>query len=293
MIRTIRKFFSALLLLFLIQNSSANIRIAVSIFPVYDILHQIAPDVETILVIPPGANPHTYEPLPSIIRSLQNIQMFIGIEKQFDGWIESIVDNKTKILYLSLVSDELPHAEKKIALSQVEQENFNPHIWLSITHAKTMVHKITDSLCKLDPINSQIYKENSRSYSSELEQLDKKFNALFSDVKTRKFIQWHAAWDYFAADYHLQIIGTIEHGHGDTPSVRGFQSLIRKAKDQKVRTIVIGLNVDNATAVSLSNEINGHLVRLDTMGNPDITERAGYVQMMNFNARVLYMALND
>jgi len=45
------------------QNSGTTI--AVSIFTVYDIVKNISGDrVRTIHVIPAGANPHTYEPLP-------------------------------------------------------------------------------------------------------------------------------------------------------------------------------------------------------------------------------------
>jgi len=287
MIRSARTGLFSLLLFLYIQNTTANPRIAVSIYPVFDLMNQIAGDqAETILVIPPGANPHTYEPVPSVIRSLQHINLFIGIEEHFDGWIKSFISEDTESIYLSdllELNDSDHHTH----------DTPNPHIWLSISHARTITEIILETLCRLDSANVHFYKQNFQSLQSKLTRLDNKFHLLFSDVPNRCFIQWHAAWNYFASDYGLVIIGTIEHGHGDTPSVRDFQMLVQNAKKYHTGTIVIGLNADNTTAVSLANEIGGNIIRLDTIGDPNIPERAGYLEMMNFNASALHQALTQ
>jgi len=55
---------------------------ALSIFPLYDIARNIAGEEAGVLfVIPAGADPHTFEPLPSIAEKLQNARLFIGVSK--------------------------------------------------------------------------------------------------------------------------------------------------------------------------------------------------------------------
>jgi zinc transport system substrate-binding protein len=61
--------------------------IAVSIYPLYDIVHIIVDtNMQVIYTIPAGANPHTYEPTPAAVDNLSKCTAFIGITGEFDAW---------------------------------------------------------------------------------------------------------------------------------------------------------------------------------------------------------------
>ncbi len=48
---------------------------AATIFPLYDIARHVAgPVVDVLLILPPGASPHTFEPTPSRVRALAGAQ---------------------------------------------------------------------------------------------------------------------------------------------------------------------------------------------------------------------------
>ena len=53
----------------------------------------------------------------------------------------------------------------------------------------------------------------------------------------------------------------------------------------------IGLNMENPVAQTLADEINGQLVRLDAIGDPDHESRSTYLNTMEFNFKSLYEAL--
>ena len=129
--------------------------------------------------------------------------------------------------------------------------------------------------------------------STELAQLDSEIESALSQVATRSFIQWHPAWDYFADDYGLKIIGTLEQGHGDEPSVKDMNDLVRKGRRGDVKTIIIGLGVESKAAQALAREISGRIVRLDTMGDPENPKKSSYIAMMKDNVRLLAAALNE
>jgi zinc transport system substrate-binding protein len=253
------------------------IRVATSIYPICDITQRIAGDrAEVFFVVPIGANPHTYEPNPSAVKNLQGVNLFIGVFGDFDGWVEKFLGGSTAIRYL----------KEKV-------DSGNPHIWLSVRRAKVLAERIADYLAERDPGNKTHYRENLKSFLRELEGVDETLVALFKGVKNRKFIQWHPAWDYLAEDYGLEIIGTIQSGHGDKPTIRRFRNLIDMARREKVRVVVIGLRHQSKTAETLIGEIDGMLVRLDTIGDPGIREKSGYIALMYHNAKILAGALNE
>jgi len=283
------------------QNASISkdVQVATSIFPISDIAKNIAGNkAEVFFVVPDGANPHTYEPVPSVVKKLQHVDLFLGIHPDFDGWIEDYLPEKAKLTFLNRTfyeddytnHDHSQHDDYEYEKSHQHREN--PHIWLSVRNAKRIAERITLEFASLDEKNHSQYERNMNSYLNELDRLDDKIAALFETVKMKMFIQYHPAWDFFAKDYGLDIVGTIESGHGDEPSVRELKSLIDKAKEEQVKVIVIGLNLESKAAEVLKREIDGVLVRLDSIGSPKLPERSNFLEMMTRNAKILADALN-
>lgn len=259
-----------------------TITIATSIFPIYDITKNIADDkMDVFFVIPIGANPHTYEPIPSTVKKLRNIRLFIGVHNELDGWIKHYLTEQTIIKFLE---EEQEHEDEG-------HYHSNPHIWLTVKGAKKLAVNIADYFSDIDAKNAHYYKENLHTYLKELDALDKKIAALFENIKNKKFIQWHPAWDFMAEDYGLEIVGCIEKGHGYEPSIKEFENLMDKARNEKAKVIVIGLNVESKATEALAREIDGMLVRLDSIGDPKVKEKSSYTQLMYYNANILSESL--
>jgi len=269
---------------------SPNLRVAVSIFPLYDLVRQVAgPEVDVLCLMPPGANPHTFTPRPSDMARLEGVDLFIAVSPNFDGWAADHLPPSTKRLFLADVddhSDELAHEHGHDHAHGHGGDN--PHIWLSLHRAAALTGRIAKGLTAA---GAQIDPAQKQRFLTQVDSLHQNFKALFSAVDNKLFFQWHPAWDYFAADYGLHIAGTLEQGHGDTPSVRAMQTLINTAKTHRIQTVVVGLNIENQAAEALAHEINGAVLRLDTMGNPDIPQRSTYLKLMADNAEKLASAL--
>ena len=169
--------------------------------------------------------------------------------------------------------------------------NVNPHIWLSVREAVRIVHNVEKWLVRIDPAGRVEYERNTTRTVSRLDSLDRTIIKLMQPIPNKKFIQWHAAWDRFAADYGLQIIGTLQEGHGREITLKTFQALIRTARREQVGVVVIGINQQDPAVNPLVEEIQGILVRLDTLGNPDRSDRNTYNRFMLRNATLLAQAL--
>ncbi len=269
------------------SGSKKNV-VATSIFPLYDIIQNIIEErADVFFIIPIGANPHTYEPIPSVVKRLQDIDMFIGLHRDLDNWIEEYLSEQTSMKYLNDHEKEDPEEHNR------RHRETNPHIWLTVKGAKKLAERITEYVSDLMPDHAPHYKKNLEEYLQRLDDLDRDIFSLFENVKNKKFIQWHPAWDYFAKDYGLEIVGTIEYGHGDKPSIKEFKALVEKARKENVKVIVIGLNLESRATEALRREIDGTLVRLDSIGDPEDKEKNSYIQLMMYNAKKLAEALNQ
>ncbi|HHS13533.1 MAG TPA: zinc ABC transporter substrate-binding protein [bacterium] len=257
--------------------------IATSIFPIADVTARLAgPEAEVFFVIPPGANPHSYEPVPSDVRRLQKVDLFIGVHPEFDGWIRRFLP--PRVLTINLIEPEHGHAAEN-------EDGHNPHIWLSVKRMRRLLPELTRQLCQADSQAAERIKEAGRVYADSLDRLDRSIHDLMSGVQDRPFIQWHPAWTFFARDYGLSLAGSIQRGHGHEPSLKSFEQLTSEAREKGVRLIVIGLNLESRAVEALAREIGADVLQLDNLGDPEIPERSSYIRLMRYNAERLASAL--
>lgn len=260
------------------RPASTGIRIAVSVFPLYDIARNICGDRgSAFLVIPAGADPHSFEPRPSIARDLQDTALFVGVAREFDGWVERYLPSSAARIYLIETKQGGPDP--------------NPHIWLSVKKARVIAAAMARRMGAVDPGNSGYYLDNLKAYEKRLDALDKSIADLFMSKKKKSFIQWHEAWDYFAADYGLTIAGTVQREGSEKASVRSMKEIVDRARRDGVTAIVVGLSSEERTARVLAGEIKGDIVRLDGTGDPASADRSTYLDVMKYNAETLAKAL--
>lgn len=277
--------------------------IVTSILPLQNIVGQIGGKSFNIeVLVPAGANPHTYEPPPSVLRLLQGVKLFVGVHPEFDGWILPLLPPDTKILFLHPDYQTFNNHEHPAHDHEVEKDHehgrigdtpFNPHFWLSPRTVKRSLPAISRHLAELLPDSGIVFNQKASRFASRLDSLDLAIAGKFKDLSEKRFVQWHAAWDGFADDYDLNIIGTLHYGHGDEPALRSFGNLVKKARTHNVRIVVIGLNAESKTVLSFIREIDGKLIRLDTLGDPDNPDRSTYIRLLANNATILADALGN
>ncbi len=67
-------------------------RVAVSIFPLWDIAKRIGGDrLDVVLVLPPGRSEHSYDPTPKEMAQVAKSKLGLSVGLGMDGWLEKIV----------------------------------------------------------------------------------------------------------------------------------------------------------------------------------------------------------
>jgi zinc transport system substrate-binding protein len=236
--------------------------VAVTILPQAGFVEAIGGDrIEVVVMVPPGADPHTYEATPDQMTRLSNAKMYarVGSPIEFElTWMDKLIAVNKSMLVVD--------CSKGINLTESQdpdEPGLDPHIWLSVKNAKIMVRNICDGLVQVDAANKAYYEENCATYLEKLTELDNALAADLSGVGNRSFIVFHPAFGYFARDYNLTQIGVEQ--EGKEPDADYIVRLIKEAKEQDIRVVFVSPQYSTKSAEVIAREIGGKVVIIDPL----------------------------
>ncbi len=270
--------------------ADAPLQVSVSIPPQKYFVERIGGDlVRTTVMVPPGADPHTYEPKPSQLRGLSGSRIYFSIGAPFeDAWLARIVAAAGPSLSVvpmhkgvtllpaaaPLHNDEAEHAEGKEHHEDHhahadghghDHGTTDPHVWLSPMLVRHMSLAIRDALAKADPAHAATYRANYDRFAADIDAMDKKFADLFAALPQdrRRFLVFHPSWNYFAHNYGLTEL-SIE-VEGREPSPRQLRAIIDLARRERITTIFVQPQFSRRAAQTIATEIGARLVDADPL----------------------------
>jgi len=248
------------------STPSDRIKVAATIAPLADLVKAVGGDrVDVTVVVPPGAEPHTFEPTPSLMVQLSQADLYVMNGAGLEFWMDQLLQSSGN---LRIVDSSLG-----IELLQEDGKETNPHIWLSLRNAAIQVENICSGLSDLDPDSRDYYIQNREDYLSKLHALDEQFNRSFSNVSTPVFIVHHPAWSYFARDYSLEQIPLLE--EEKEPGPRYLSQVIDLARERNITTVFVEPQFNPKAAEVIAREMSARLISLDPLA-PDYLENMRY-----------------
>ena len=247
-----------------------EILIAVSILPQVEFAKQIAGqiNIQTMVMIPPGANPSTYELTPGQMKKLNRVKVYFKVGTKFpfeQVWLLKIIDLNPDMLIVDCskgiitMSGEEEHSSGKSHHTHGQ----DPHIWCSPVNARIMVDNMVEGFIAVDPKHKSEYKKNAKTYKRQLDEINSEIIKLFQSKTNRKFIIFHPAWGYFAREYNLiQMPIEIE---GKEPGVSDLRKLINMAKHEGLNTVFASPQFNAESAKIIAAEIGGSVVFIDPL----------------------------
>jgi zinc transport system substrate-binding protein len=272
-------FLSSFLILILFglptQNSIAakKIRVVTSVFPLFDFAQAVLGERgEVSLLLPPGAETHTWQPRPSDIIRLSSADLFVYIGADLEPWLgdllKSVKNPGLRVLEASrgipLIDEEgtvhegHERAGEGILLSEQEHEHGarDPHIWLDFKIDQIIVDKIATALSEIDPEGSLIFKKNASAYKERLKGLDQKFRDGLNDCEHRIVILGgHAAFGYLARSYNLRQISIYGLSPDSRPTPKKLVEVVELAKKYRIKVIFFEVYVRDELAKVLAEEV--------------------------------------
>ena len=161
------------------DDESNKIVIIVTIAPQKEFVERVGGDkVKVAVMVPAGANLHTYEPTSSQLREVARSRIYaeVGSGVEFEiAWMEKLMSNNKDMLIVNCSNG-------------IEKMGGDPHIWTSPVNARIMVENICDGLIRIDPDNEDYYLGNKNDYQSELDALDEYIRFKTGGFKDKVFM---------------------------------------------------------------------------------------------------------
>lgn len=285
--------FSALALLaavplaFASESPAPRLKVAASIFSLADMARQIGGDqVEVATILPSGGNPHTFEFSPGKIGELEGVAIVFAVGHGFDDWLHPAGESfgGARIVIVDSGVDLITDGSEAVIVDGTA----DPHYWLSLRNARQIAENIAEELGPLVS-EKETVEANLKRYLEKLSQADLEIKALFSGLSRRKVVTAHNAWAYFARDYGLEILGSLEsRGHGE-PTPKHLTELGRQIQREKIRALLVQPQIPRDIIRAFAEDFHLEIYELDPVEAP--REGEGYTDVMLRNARIIKQAL--
>ena len=209
-----------------------------------EFVNQIGGDsINLTVLMPPEANPHTYEPAPQDAGTIADADLvfYTGLMYEPAPLIELLENSVCGSEALAEVGESVfpiefkegghddhhdDHGEKGHDDHDEEGHDdhddhggheghghgaYDPHFWFDPNRVAYAAEFIESKLVQFDPSNSANYEAAGEAYVSELKSLTSQVSQLISSVpsQNRKLITTHESLGYLEAKFGLEVLSTI------------------------------------------------------------------------------------
>ncbi|MDR9755940.1 MAG: metal ABC transporter substrate-binding protein [Thermacetogeniaceae bacterium] len=297
------------------EDGESKLQVAVTIYPLAEFARGIVGDRAAVTqIIPPGSEPHHWEPAPSDMKTIYETDVFIYHGAGMEIWVEKILPElkgqKVKVIkateglpLLSFAEEEqlgvtnFLRANRSEGLQDGEHEGeFDPHVWLDPVLAKDIVSFMAEEIAAVDSENADYYLHNAQLLFDKLDQLDKEYTTAVSQFQNRDIVVSHAAFGYLAYRYGLCQIPVLGITPEQEPDAATLARVIDFSRQQNVKYIFYEATSSPRIAETIAQEIGVETMVLNPIGaltQEDIKNGYDYFDLMHQNLENLKKVLAE
>ena len=235
------------------QEDDGKLHVVATIFPAYDFARAAGgDDADVTLLLPPGAESHSYEPTPADILAVQECDLFIYLGGESDAWVDTILDSVERtgatlrmVDCVDLLEEETVegmqeepgHDHEDHDLGEVKE--IDEHVWTSPVNAAAITRTIGDTLAELDrPAERRIRSVPRRMPGRSVSWI--RTSGTFFATAPRKTIVFGDRFPirYFAEEYDLDYYAAFPGCSTQTePSAATIAFLTEKVEAEQIPTV--------------------------------------------------------
>ncbi|HTW91648.1 MAG TPA: zinc ABC transporter substrate-binding protein [bacterium] len=247
-----------------------KVKVVTTLFPLYDMARSIGADqAEVTLLLPPGAEAHSFEPKPSDIVKVGEADVFVYTGKFMEPWAADVI--KAAAGKHLIVVDASQSTKMIPGVFHDEDEppgSLDPHIWLDFDNAKQMVRNIAEALETKDSANRMLYERRTDDYSRQLSALDSAYRTTLAACKDREIVYGgHYAFGYMAARYGLKYLAAQGVSPDAEPTAQDLARLVEQVRKDKVKYVFYEELTSPKIAQTIAGETDAKLLLLNAAHN--------------------------
>lgn len=286
----------------LTEADSTKTQIVTSIFPVYEIVREVAGDQADVhLMVGASEGAHHYEPSAQAIMRVNEADAFIYSSEEMEFWVNdmlAVVENDglhtvelSENMDLAITTEEEhDDHEEDDSHDGHDHGNIDPHIWLNPLAMAEQIPMLIDLLSEIDPAGATVYRENGQRLANDLEDLDASFHESFVGAKNRSFVVQHKAFGHLAERYDLTQLSVGGLSTEVEPNPKDLIKVIKFVEANNTEVIFYQSGNTSAVAETIAAETGAEIAVLyDLENKPEGMEETGnlYFKAMEHNLEQL------
>jgi len=238
-----------------------KLNIVCTIFPAYDFSREIAGERgNVILLMPPGAESHGYEPTPQDMAALSECDLIVANGGVGEQWLTTMLaagEIESPVICMldcvQALEEEHKEGMQEAQHSHVHDENcgheheheheheaeFDEHVWTSPVNAAKISQTICKALSEIESESGEYFNANYSAYSEKLMELDANFREVTENAGHRLMIfADRFPVRYFTEEYGIEYYAAFPGCAEDTePSARTVAFLIDKVREEGIAAV--------------------------------------------------------
>lgn len=281
--------------------------------------------VNVKMIVPPGADPHSYEPTSKQLTEIAKGDLFLltgttlepyskKIQESLKGTDVRFVETSKDVTLLESdatlhAHEEEGHTEDEHAHEEAghddhatdehaheEEEHdhgkYDPHVWLDPVNAKAMARSITVALSKEVPKDKATFEKNLKAFDQQADALDKEFKQAVADGSKKELLVTHAAYGYLAERYGFTQLPIAGISPSDEPSQKQLAALVKEARMHDLKYVAFEETVSPKVARVIQKEIGAKSVTIHNLESVTKSQQnSSYFKLMEENVQTLEQAL--
>lgn len=289
------------------NRPQGKLDVIATIFPPFDFAREAGgPFVEVTMLIPPGAESHTYEPSPREVVRIASCDLFIYNGGPSDTWVDRLLSaaqiDTEKTLRMMAFVNPVEEAEEGLLQDDASghggplHHHYDEHVWTDPMNALAITKGIADRLAAIDPGHAGDYRANAERYARELRELDGLFRQVVREgVRKEIIVADRFPLIYFTRAYGLDYLAAFPGCAAETdPKPQTVAAMIGKVREDRIPYIFHIEFSNEKLADLICEETGAEKLLFHTAHNVSwqaIDQGASYLSIMRENARNLAKGL--
>jgi zinc transport system substrate-binding protein len=284
------------------SQDDGRLQVVATNFPGYDFARAVCGDAADVtLLLPPGAESHSYEPTPKDILTVQSCDLFVYVGGESDAWVDTILSSLDKPVNTLKMLDCVQTLEEETIEGMTEEAEepgegetteIDEHVWTSPANAVLIVNATAAELSELDDADKETYLANAADYTAQIEALDQGFQDFFASVSNKTMVFGDRfPLRYFAEEYGVRCYAAFPGCSTQTePSAATIAFLTDKVKEEQLGTVYYIEFSNHLVADSIAEATGAQTALFHSCHNvsqQELDAGATYVSLMSQNLETL------
>lgn len=213
--------------------------------------------VDVAVLVPPGQNPHSFEPSPRQVAALESADLYLATGMPFeDAWTARLKQAMPGLRVVNLASG--PSAGHDHGA-----KHGDPHPWTDPLRAVEIGRAVQDALSEADPAGASRYQAGFDDLAAALHAAHEAMARSLEPVRGRSIFVYHPAWGALADRYGLRQVAV--EAAGKSPGGRHLAGVIEQAREAGACAIFAQPQFSDRAAARVAEELGARMVELDPM----------------------------